>query len=56
MYTFLFTKVGRMQFLNLGVKGLKPTAMKRLGIAHSTILDFAMKTQACRNYQESASY
>ena len=34
---------------------LKPTAMKRLGIAHSTIFDIAMKTQACRNYQERRS-
>ena len=29
--------------------------MKRLGIAHSTILDIAMKTQACKNYQERRS-
>ena len=29
--------------------------MKRLGIAHSTIFDIAMKTQACRNYQERRS-
>ena len=30
---------------------LKPTAMKRLGIAHSNVFDIAMKTKACRNYQ-----
>ena len=29
--------------------------MKRLGIAHSTFFDIAMKTQACRNYQERRS-
>ena len=29
--------------------------MKRLGIVHSTIYDIAMKTQACRNYQERRS-
>ena len=29
--------------------------MKRLGIAHSTIFDIAMKTQACRNYLEMRS-
>ena len=34
---------------------LKPTAMKRLGVAHSTIFDVAMKTQACGNYQERRS-
>ena len=29
--------------------------MKRLGIAHSTIFDIAMNTQACRNNQERRS-
>ena len=43
------------RFLNHISLFLKPTTMKRLGIAHSTILDIAMKTQACRNYQERRS-
>ena len=43
------------RFLNHISSFLKPTAMQRLGIAHSTILDIAMKTQACRNYQERRS-
>ena len=34
---------------------LKPTAMKRLGIAHSNVFDITMKTKACRNYQERRS-
>ena len=43
------------RFLNHISSFLKPTAMQRLGIAHSTILDISMKTQACRNYQERRS-
>ena len=44
-----------LRFLKHISSFLKPTAMKRLGIAHSTILDIAMKTQACGNYQERRS-
>ena len=43
------------RFLNHISPFLKPTSMKRLGIAHSTIFDIAMKTQACRNYEERRS-
>ena len=43
------------RFLNHISSFLKPTAMQRLGIAHSTILDIAMTTQACRNDQERNS-
>ena len=43
------------QFFNHISSFLKRTAMKRLGIAHSTIFNIAMRTQACRNYQERRS-
>ena len=60
---FQRTKIGvfrrcthvNFRFLNHISSFLKPTAMKPLGIAHSTIFDTAMKTQACRNYQERRS-
>ena len=42
-------------FLNHISLILKPTTMKRLGIAHIKVFDVAMKTKACRNYQERRS-
>ena len=35
---------------------LKATAMKHLGIAHSTILDIGMKTQGCSLTNKGAAY
>ena len=45
----------KFRFLNHISSFLKPIAMKRLGIAQSTIFDISMKTQACRNDQERRS-
>ena len=44
------------RFLNHISAFLKPTAMKHLGIAHSTIFDIAMKTQACSLTKKGAAY
>ena len=49
MFVFRRCTHVNFQFLNHISSFLKPTAMKRLGIAHSTIFDIAMRTQACRN-------
>ena len=44
------------RFLNHILSFLKRTAMKHLGIAHGSILDFVMKTRVCRNHKRGAAY
>ena len=55
MHVFTRCTHAKFRFLNHISSFLKPTAMKRLGIAQSTIFDISMKTQACRNEQERRS-
>ena len=56
MCVFQMCTLPNFRFLNHILSFLKRTAMKLLGIAHSSIFDIAMKTQVCRNLNSGAPY
>ena len=56
MRVFRRCTLANFRFLNHILSFLKRTAMKLLGIAHSSIFDIAMKTQVCRNHKSGAAY